>query len=178
MQEIVSILLIVISLSMDTFSLSLSVGSVTKQNTIIKILPIFVGIFHFFMPLLGNFIGLSIIKLLNLASNVILGSVLIILGINLAIHYIKDEKAEIKISFLGIILFALSVSIDSFSVGLGINDLTTNYFLASIIFAICSAAFTYLGIIIGKYSSKLIGKYAIILGILLLLILGIFHLFI
>ena len=177
MREIVSILLIGISLSMDTFSLSLTLGTVS-ENKLIKILPLFVGIFHFFMPLLGNIIGITLINLLNLASNIILGTVLIVLGIILAIHYFKDETADINLNILGIIIFALSVSIDSFSVGLGINDITNNYYIASIIFALCSAAFTYLGIIIGKYSSKLIGKYAIILGIFLLLILGIFHLFI
>ena len=177
MKELVSILLIGISLSMDTFSLSLTLGTVS-ENKLIKILPLFVGIFHFFMPILGNIIGITLINLLNLASNIILGTVLIVLGINLAIHYFKDETADINLNILGIIIFALSVSIDSFSVGLGINDITNNYYIASIIFALCSAAFTYLGIIIGKYSSKLIGKYAIILGIFLLLILGIFHLFI
>ncbi len=177
MREIVSILLIGISLSMDTFSLSLTLGTVS-ENKLIKILPLFVGIFHFFMPILGNFIGITLINLLNLASNIILGTVLIVLGINLAIHYFKDETAEINLNIIGILIFALSVSVDSFSVGLGINDITNNYYIASIIFALCSAAFTYLGIIIGKYSSKLIGKYAIILGIFLLLILGIFHLFI
>lgn len=177
MQEIVSILLIGLSLSMDTFSLSLTIGTLNTQKKLIKVLPIFVGLFHFFMPLLGNIIGLAIIEILDLASNVILGTVLIILGINLALHYIKDESAHININFLGMIVFALSVSIDSFSVGFGINDITNNYFLASIIFALCSASFTYLGIIIGKYSSKLIGKYAIIIGILLLISLGIFHLF-
>ena len=177
MREIVSILLIGISLSMDTFSLSLTLGTVS-ENKLIKILPLFVGIFHFFMPLLGNIIGITLINLLDLASNIILGTVLIVLGINLAIHYFKDETAEINLNIIGILIFAISVSIDSFSVGLGINDITNNYYIASIIFALCSAAFTYLGIIIGKYSSKLIGKYAIILGIFLLLILGIFHLFI
>lgn len=177
MREIVSILLIGISLSMDTFSLSLTLGTVS-ENKLIKILPLFVGIFHFFMPLLGNIIGITLINLLDLASNIILGTVLIVLGINLAIHYFKDETADINLNILGIIIFALSVSIDSFSVGLGINDITNNYYIASIIFALCSAAFTYLGIIVGKYSSKLIGKYAIILGIFLLLILGIYHLFV
>lgn len=177
MREIVFILLIGISLSMDTFSLSLTLGTVS-ENKLIKILPLFVGIFHFFMPILGNFIGITLINLLNLASNIILGTVLIVLGINLAIHYFKDESAEINLNIIGILIFALSVSIDSFSVGLGINDITNNYYIASVIFALCSASFTYLGIIIGKYSSKLIGKYAIILGIFLLLILGIFHLFI
>ena len=177
MREIVSILLIGISLSMDTFSLSLTLGTVS-ENKLIKILPLFVGIFHFFMPIIGNIIGITLINLLDLASNIILGTVLIVLGINLAIHYFKDETEEINLNIIGVIIFALSVSIDSFSVGLGINDITNNYYIASIIFALCSAAFTYLGIIIGKYSSKLIGKYAIILGIFLLLILGIFHLFI
>ena len=177
MREIVSILLIGISLSMDTFSLSLTLGTIS-ENKLIKILPLFVGIFHFLMPILGNIIGVALINLLNLASNIILGTVLIVLGINLAIHYFKDESAEINLNIIGILIFALSVSIDSFSVGLGINDITNNYYIASVIFVLCSASFTYLGIIIGKYSSKLIGKYAIILGIFLLLILGIFHLFI
>ena len=176
MREIVSILLIGISLSMDTFSLSLTLGTVAN-NKLIKLLPLFVGIFHFFMPLLGNIIGITLINIFNIASNIILGLVLIVLGINLAFHYYQDEKVNIKLSILGLMLFALSVSIDSFSVGLGITDLTNNYYLACIIFAFCSASFTYLGIIIGKYCSKLIGKYAIIIGIFLLLLLGIFHLF-
>ena len=135
MREIVSILLIGISLSMDTFSLSLTLGTVS-ENKLIKILPLFVGIFHFFMPLLGNIIGITLINLLDLASNIILGTVLIVLGINLAIHYFKDETAEINLNIIGVIIFALSVSIDSFSVGLGINDITNNYYIASIIFAL------------------------------------------
>ena len=57
MQEIIAILLIGISLSMDTFSLSLSIGSVSNQSRLLKLLPLFVGIFHFFMPIIGNYIG-------------------------------------------------------------------------------------------------------------------------
>ncbi len=176
MREIVSILLIGISLSMDTFSLSLTIGTIAN-NKIVKLLPLFVGIFHFFMPLLGNIIGITLINIFNIASNIVLGLVLIVLGINLAIHYYQDEKVSINLNLLGLIFFALSVSIDSFSVGLGITDITKNYYLACLVFALCSASFTYLGIIIGKYCNKLIGKYAIIIGIFLLLMLGIFHLF-
>lgn len=176
MKEIVSIFLIGISLSMDTFSLSLTIGSLNYKEKLLKILPIIVGIFHFFMPLLGNFIGIRMVEIFNIARNVILGVVLIILGINLAIHYFKDEKVELKINLLSLILFAFSVSVDSFSVGLGISEITKNNLLASLIFALCSSTFTYLGLIIGKYSNKLIGKYAIMLGITLLLLLGIFHL--
>ena len=176
MREIVSILLIGISLSMDTFSLSLTIGTIAN-NKIVKLLPLFVGIFHFFMPLLGNIIGITLINIFNIASNIVLGLVLIVLGITLAIHYYQDEKVSINLNLLGLIFFALSVSIDSFSVGLGITDITKNYCFACLVFALCSASFTYLGIIIGKYCNKLIGKYAIIIWIFFLLMPGIFHLF-
>lgn len=176
MLELVSILLIGISLSMDTFSLSLSLGSLVKENIYLKFFPFLVGIFHFFMPIIGNLIGMQIIKTFDIASNIILGLILIFLGINLAIHYFKDEEIKIDLKFLSIILLAFSVSLDSFSVGIGINNLTTKYFLSSLIFSICSFSFTVMGIIIGKYSNKYIGKYANLLGIILLLVLGIYHL--
>ena len=175
MQQIVSILLIGISLSMDTFSLALTIGSITIDKRIYY-LPFMVGIFHFFMPLLGNIIGLNIINYFNIAGNIILGLVLIILGINLAIHFFKDEDINIKLNITGMVLFALSVSLDSFTVGFGISNITNNYYFSSLLFAVCSFSFTYLGLIIGKYSSKYFGKYAIIVGILLLNLLGIYHL--
>ena len=176
MKEIVSIILIGISLSMDTFSLSLSLGTLTNIKRI-KIVPIIVGIYHFFMPLLGNLLGVGLVSWFNLASHVLLGFILIFLGFNLAIHYFKDEDININLSWLGILLFALSVSVDSFTVGIGLNALTNKFILASGIFALCSATFTYLGILIGKYSTQYIGKKANFLGIILLLILGIYHLF-
>lgn len=176
MKELVSILLIGISLSMDTFSLSLSLGSLAKINKYLKIFPLLVGIFHFFMPLLGNLIGMQIVKTFNIASNILLGLILIFLGINLAIHYFKDEKIEINLNYLSVILLAFSVSVDSFSVGLGISNLTNKFILSSIVFCVCSFSFTMMGLIIGKYSDKLIGKYASFLGIILLLFLGIYHL--
>lgn len=177
MKELVSILLIGISLSMDTFSLSLSLGTISSKSKFLKIFPIEVGIFHFFMPLFGNLIGQQIIIIFNIASNIILGMVLIFLAINLAIHYFKDENTVITIGFFSLLLLAFSVSIDSFTVGFGISNITNSYFISSIIFALCSFSFTFLGLIIGKYSSNVIGKYANIVGILLLLILGISHLF-
>lgn len=178
MQEIVSILLIGISLSMDTFSLSLSLGSIKTQSKYLHIFPLLVGIFHFIMPILGNLIGIEIIKIFNIASNILLGLILILLSINLAIHYFKDKSINFNLNIIGIILLAFSVSIDSFTIGFGISNITNRYIIASVIFSICSSSFTYLGLLIGKYSNKLIGKYASIIGIFLLLILGIYHLFI
>ena len=176
MQEIVSLVLIGISLSMDTFSLSLSIGPIIKDSIYSTIIPILVGIFHFFMPLLGDYLGIHLMQIFSIASSVLLGIILIILGIHLLVSYFNNEDITYNVGIVSSLLFALSVSIDSFSVGLGISGITANYILASLLFAICSFIFTYLGLIIGKYSHKYIGSYANILGIILLLIIGLYHL--
>lgn len=160
---------------MDTFSLSLSMGSLIKESKYLNIFPFIVGIFHFFMPIIGNKIGISIMNYFNLASNIVLGLVLIILGINLAINYFKKEEININLNFISIILLAFSVSIDSFTVGLAISNITNKFTLSSFIFSICSISFTEVGMLIGKYSNKFIGKYANFIGIILLIILGIYH---
>lgn len=176
MKELVSILMIGISLSMDTFSLSLTLGTLSA-NKKLKIIPLIVGLFHFFMPLLGNLIGIKIITFFSLTSHFLLGIILIGLAINIFIHYFKDEEINFNLNFWGMIFFALSVSLDSFTVGIGINAITNKSLLSSSIFALCSASFTYLGILIGKYSNEHIGKYANLIGIILLFLLGLYHLF-
>ncbi len=160
---------------MDTFSLSLSMGSLIKNNKYLNVFPFIVAIFHFLMPILGNMIGIKIIEYFNLASNFILGLVLIILGINYAINYFKKEEININLSFISTIFLSFSVSIDSFTVGLAISDITNRFILSSFIFSVCSFFFTEVGLIIGKYSSKYIGKYASFIGIILLILLGLYH---
>ena len=176
MKEFVSILLISISLSMDTFSLSLSLGSLSKKNNLLKCFPFLVALFHFALPLLGNIVGSNIIKYLNIAGNVLLGLVLIFLGINLAIQYFKKEEINIDLKLLSVLLLAFSVSVDAFTIGLGISDITNKYLLSSILFSTCSFSFTSIGLIIGKYANKYIGSYASLVGITLLLLLGLYHL--
>ena len=92
------------------------------------------------------------------------------------IDIIKHEEEAFNLSFLGMLLFAFGVSIDSFSVGLGIKAITSNIYLAMSIFSICSFLFTYGGIIVGKQANKILGMYANIIGVIILFILGLAHL--
>ena len=54
--------------------------------------------------------------------------------------------------------------------------ITSNIYLAMIMFAVCSSLFTYLGVFVGKCANKLLGTYANIIGVIILFILGLFHL--
>lgn len=173
--QILSILLIGIALSMDTFSLSLSLGTFNITNKQALKLSIIVGIMHFFMPILGMLLGEKIISLFELQCDFLLGVILLFIAIQMIIDLIKHEENSFNLNILGMFLFALGVSLDSFSVGLGIKAITENINLATSIFAICSFIFTFIGIMIGKFANKFIGTYASIFGVVILLILGIVH---
>ena len=151
MSIIISLFIIGVSLSMDTFSISLSIGTfnISKKKTIF--LCTLVGIMHFCMPLIGTVLGNKIVTFLNINVNFLLGIILIIIGIEMIIDLIKDEDKFFELNIFNMLLVSLSVSLDSFSTGLGLSAITDNYLLSGFIFSICASCFTFLGLLIGKY---------------------------
>jgi len=177
MKEFLNIILIAVALSMDTFSLSLGLGTynITKKKCFI--ISITVGIMHFIMPFIGNLIGHKIVSFFSLNSNLLLGCILLFIAMNLLIEMFKKEEiTTLDLSLFGILLFAFGVSIDAFGTGLGLKAITNNKFLAMIIFSIVSFLFTWLGLNIGKFASQKLGKKATIFGLILLVVLGVKHL--
>ena len=144
MKELFSIILIGIALSMDTFSLSLGVGMFNTTTKKAFRLALIVGIMHFLQPLLGMFLGEQLIKTFELKCDILLGIILIFIAIQMVIDILKHEEEKFNLSLWGMFLFAFGVSIDSFSVGIGIKAITNNIYLAISIFSICSFIFTYM----------------------------------
>lgn len=177
MSIIISLFIIGVSLSMDTFSISLSIGAfnITKKKVIF--LCILVGIMHYFMPLIGTILGNKITTFLNINVNFLLGIILLFIGVEMIFDLIKKEEKFFELKFFNMILVSISVSLDSFSTGLGLSAITNNFLLSGLIFSVCAASFTFLGLLIGKYSSERLGVFAQIIGIILLIILGLFHIF-
>ena len=177
MSIILSLFVIGVSLSMDTFSISLSIGTFDINKKKMLFLCIFVGILHFFMPLSGSLLGTKIITFLNINVNFLLGIILLFIGIEMLVDLIKEEDKFFELNLFNMILVSISVSLDSFSTGLGLSAITDDILLSGIIFSICAASFTFLGLLIGKYSSKKLGIYSNVVGIILLFLLGILHIF-
>lgn len=168
------IFVIAVSLSMDAFSLSLAYGTLNLKKKYIKQLSLIVGIYHFFMPLIGLLIGNIILKIIPINPDIIVSIVLIFIGIEMFID--TFHKDEIKIMTLKeLLLFGLAVSIDSFSVGIGLKALSNNYILCVTIFSLSSFIFTYLGLQLGKKINNLIGKISTIMGGIILIIIGIMY---
>lgn len=176
MKELLILLIIGVSLSIDTFSLSTVLGIYNPSIKKSVYTSITVGIFHFIMPLIGVLLSNIILEIININSNILLGIILLFLSLQMLIEYIKPTKKEISLTKFGIFLFAFGVSLDSLSVGLGLKAITNNLLLASTIFSICSFSFTFIGLIIGKYINKLFKKYSYLIGTILLFILGLLFL--
>ena len=176
MRELFSIILIGIALSMDTFSLSLGVGMFNVSNKKALKLAGIVGLMHFIMPFLGMILGEQLIRFFEIKYDILLGFILIIIALQMIIDIIRHEEEKFNLSLFGMFVFAFGVSLDSFSLGIGLKAITENIYLAMSVFALCSALFTYLGVIIGRFANKILGVYANILGAIILVILGFCHL--
>lgn len=170
------LIIIAVSLSMDAFSLSLAYGTLNLNKKYIYALTIIVGCFHFFMPLLGNSIGQFILSFVPMNPDIIVFIVLTFIGIEMVIDSKKEESNIKKMSYLELFLFGFAVSLDSFSVGIGLISLSTHVILTALLFSLCSAFFTYLGLNLGKKINMKIGSISTLLGGIVLIGIGILYL--
>ena len=172
MFSILTILLIGISLSMDAFSLSLVYGIIGMSNKQKVTLSLIVSIYHFIMPLIGLSFGSFIDNISFINLDIIASIILIYIGIDLIISNLKKET-NLNISLLGFLLFGLSVSIDSLTIGIGLKAITNHYFLSSIIFSLSSLVFTYIGLMLGNIIGKKIGTYSKVAGGIILILISV-----
>lgn len=172
-----TIILVAISLSLDAFSLSLLYGTLNLRSSIIKKISITVGIFHFLMPLLGYFFGDFLSLFLFFSSSLLIGIIFVILSIQMFLSIFKEDNIENFSGFLSYFLFGLTVSVDSFSVGIGLGNMNIDIIFPCIIFSFVSFIFTYLGLLFGNKMKKIFGKISTLLGSIILLILGIYYIF-
>ncbi len=173
--NIILIFIIAVSLSMDAFSLSLAYGTISMSKKEIRLLSIIVGIYHFFMPILGMLIGKFIFNIMHISGDLIVLIIFSFIGINMIIESLKKEEKVKKMKLGEMILFGLAVSIDSFSVGIGINNISNNFIMCSSIFSITSFMFTYIGLKLGNKLNQLIGKIATIVGGVVLILFGLIY---
>ena len=174
--SILVIFIIAVSLSMDDFSVSLAYGTLNVEKSKRITLSTIVGIYHFLMPIIGMYVGKTILFLLPVKPTTVVFIVLLIIGIQM----IVETKKESRINVLNIgelLLFGLAVSIDSFSVGIGLNAIYDKPLIAALVFSITSYIFTYLGLFLGTKINDKIGKYSTIIGGIVLIIIGIIYLF-
>ena len=174
MNILVYLFILGICLSVDAFSISLNLGWQIKEKYKWFFFTLSVGMLHFLMPILGAFLGSRISKILDINTDFFMGLILFFIGLTSLLSINKDEEL-LSMSVPSLLGIALSVSVDSFTLGIGLIYKRINILLSGLIFSFCSSFFTYFGLLLGKYLSTRFDQKFKMASIILLLLLGVIH---
>lgn len=176
--EFVSLVFMAFALGMDAFSVSLGMGMQLIRLKRIAFIGIVIGLFHMIMPFVGIMLGKAISGQIGQVT-VFIGSILlIVIGLQMFFSaFNHDVKKIIQPTGFGLILFALSVSLDSFSVGLSLGMSGVKTFIALLLFGGVSMVLTWIGMIAGKKVHGFLGVYSEMLGGSILCVFGLLLLF-
>lgn len=175
MNSFLTTIIIGVSLSMDAFSLALVYGMQKMDRGNKILLSVIVGLYHFVMPLVGALFGSIIMRKLDINVNVMIGIIFLIIGIEMVISGLKQEEVKVIFSIVGFIIFGFSVSLDSFTTGIGLNVINNNYLEVSLIFFSVSSFFTYLGLVLGSKIGLIFGRISNLFGGIILTFFGIIY---
>lgn len=175
MGQLFTILIMAVALGLDAFSLGIGIG--LRGIRILDILKIslVIGLFHIIMPLMGMFMGQYVSSLLGSVATSAGGILLILLGAHMIFSSFRGEAVP---SFdhrtvWGLFLFSLSVSIDSFSVGVSLGMFSTDILLTVLIFGAFGGIMSIAGLMLGRRIGNWAGEYGEAFGGIILLAFGI-----
>ena len=179
---LLEIILIAISLSMDAFAVSITLGlSVQKPKMIQIFIPgIYFGFFQVFMPTLGFFTGIFFANKIQEFDHWIAFVLLNIIGGKMIMESMtkKEEKSnENQFQFVKMFALAIATSIDALAIGVTFAFFNVNIFRAVIIIGSITFFISIIGVKIGnvfgiKYKSKaefIGGCVLVLLGIKILI---------
>ncbi|OCT13087.1 hypothetical protein A8709_20265 [Paenibacillus pectinilyticus] len=173
--QLMTIGIMAIALGLDAFSLGIGIGMKGIRLLDILKISVVIGIFHVLMPLMGMFMGQYVSLLLGNVATAAGGCLLILLGAHMVYSSVRGEEASSfdHRTLWGLTIFALSVSIDSFSVGVSLGMFASDIVLTVLIFGLFGGLLSIAGLMLGRRVSGWVGEYGEAFGGLILLGFGI-----
>ncbi|PLR96615.1 manganese efflux pump MntP [Bacillus sp. T33-2] len=172
--ELFTLILMAFALGMDAFSVGLGMGMFRLTRRQIFKIGITIGLFHVWMPLAGIIAGRFLSEQFGAVAGLLGGLLLVILGVQMIWSGFKeDETSLITPVGRGLLVFALSVSLDSFSVGLTLGIYGAKTVLVLVCFGAAATILTWTGLLVGRRVQGWMGVYSEALGGSILLAFGI-----
>jgi putative Mn2+ efflux pump MntP len=176
--EMIALSLMALALGMDAFSVALGMGLLCLRLRQIFYIGLTIGLFHIFMPLVGMAVGRFLSREFGSIATYAGGVLLLWLGGQMIVTSFQQEEGT---SFLphgaGLLFFAFSVSLDSFSVGLSLGIFGARTMATILLFGLFSTVLTWIGLLVGRHFRQWLGSYSEALGGSILLVFGLKLLF-
>ncbi len=172
--ELVTLLLIAFALGMDAFSIGLGMGMFKLRLREIFKIGITVGLFHVWMPLVGMLAGKFLSDTFGALATFVGGLLMIVLGVQMIWSSLRKSEGSLMTPVgFGLLIFATSVSLDSFSLGLTLGIYGAKTIMVIICFGVVATILTWAGLLLGRKAQGWVGSYSEALGGSILLAFGI-----
>jgi len=177
--QFIAILIMAVALGLDALSLGIGIGMKGIRILDILKLSVVIALFHMVMPLMGMFMGGYVGSLLGGVATKVGGALLLLLGFHMVYSSFKGEEARSidHRTLWGIVLYALSVSIDSFSVGVTLGMFAGDVALTVLMFGSAGGIMSIIGLMLGSKMGRWVGEYGEAMGGVILLAFGVHFLF-
>jgi putative Mn2+ efflux pump MntP len=173
----IEIFLIALGMAADAFAVSVSAGSTgTMQNSRSMFrLSFHFGLFQFLMPVFGWYAGMRLEQYVQAYDHWIAAALLLWVAFNMIKSAGKqDINAFLQDPSRGLMLVTLSfvTSLDALAIGLSLALLQISIWYPAVIIGVVTGVTSFIGIVIGKKFSKMIGRRAAVIGGILLIIIA------
>lgn len=175
--DLASLLLLSVGLAMDAFSVAtvtgFGLGKVRLSDA--ARMSISFGAAHVVMPIIGWFLGSTVVDLIASYDHWVAFLLLLFVGGKMVKEGLDGDEevdAEAILGTVSLIMFTVAVSIDALAVGLSFRLEELPIFLPSLFMGAGTLLFTFVGLLIGNRTGQAFGKKAQILGGLVLVAIG------
>lgn len=172
------LVIMAVALGMDAFSIGIGVGLRGIRLIHIARLSFTIAVFHMIMPVLGMLTGHLVSRLFGQLATFVAGVVLVLLGIHMVYQSLKEEPSSFQVySWWGVIMSALLVSVDAFSVGISLGMYEANLLLTMLLFGFFGGLMAMMGLLLGRKVNAKLGVFGEFCGGLMLAVIGIWMIF-
>lgn len=180
MEQIISIVLIAVSLALDAFAVSVSSGiSVPgfSWRHAVK-MGCWFGVFQFAMPLLGWFLGTSVSAYIEAVDHWIAFGLLVLIGGKMAVEALRKSCGDgenppvTDLSARRLAVLAVATSIDALAVGVSMAFMEIPILLAAAVIGVVAFALSLVGGMVGRRLGCLFQKRAELAGGVVLILIG------
>jgi manganese efflux pump family protein len=176
--NLITIFLLAVGLGVDAFSVAISIGAANTKRSWAPVLRLSAafGIFQFMMPLAGWLAGLAVVNFIDGFDHWIAFALLAYIGGKMIWDGLEKETNEEKTDQtqgLPLLLLSIATSIDALAVGFSVSILKAPILFSAAIIGIVCFLMTAVGMIFGKWLTKIFGKKVEIFGGVVLIAIGV-----
>lgn len=175
--NIITILLIAVGLSFDTFAVSVSSGLTIRHIRFLQAVKIAftLAVFQSLMPLIGWFLGNQVSGYIANYDHWVAFGLLSVLGLKMAFESLKTDKENSNFNPLNLLVLlgmAVATSIDALVVGVSFALIEINIFWSILIIGVVTFLVSMIGMLFGKKVGGSLGKKMEIIGGIILIGIG------